>query len=1027
LFGGNPYKQHNSGAYRRRNRRNMALLGVSLLGIIMLGVFVNPFNDNFQQNPQKAVINSEIGYSLGGTPVVVDSSPQGAWPSGVYPTDTFAKQWQRLDSPIKAGRTNRNWTFSAIPGPTFLEPYQNGLRLVQYWDKARMQIEDSSKPSQLTYGSLARELISGKAQLGDNDYISLDASYIPVVGQIQSDNPAPTYAALAGITTLVDGQNKAERQTGLVVTSNLNQAGQSGSGSDGGVATYNIKNSNYIDQTGHNIPSVFWDYLNRSGPVALENDYPTERLFNWTVQFGQPLSEAYWIKALINGSVQDVLIQVYEKQILTYIPSYKADIRVDSVNIGRHYYEWRYPGSGFGIEKPVNNSPNLPLTARLTIGNESIMRTLVVENGHLSRNTLINRLTGQVYADLRPFSNISGFSVRLVGPNNGSFLINGDQFTLNGYSLSTWNNGEKILELKGQLTFLGQPLNLHFYYRAVPGQNFLEKWIGLEPNEKLADWHVRLLSIEDTAVIKQLRPAAPTPEEESLPLLVHTEKTNNVPGGAIFTDVLVHENSNEGLYFFSASPTGGEYATDKRVIMMQEDYQSLAEGFTSGKAVLGIYTGRVDLGFKRFGEYIQNNYSQMAGKRQPVWYSTWYPFTNQINQELLLTQLDKMKELGIYDVLHIDAGWEGGNPLQVNTTRFPQGLKPLADKAAAQNMSLGLWINPFSISYEKYTAYSTFFKSNPAGLIKGLERQVAGRDYTSGPLGVNSDYYFYVRERLIDLVQNYNVRELYWDGADWNIPDASAPGLSEEQQRVERVKGTKRLAALTDELRKIRPDLVIVSWNSTANIHLLGAAEQLQLSDNWSLPLGLSELARQQQFYAATYHLPYYSIWGDWYSLTYKENDDKNLDKPLNVLSYAEMSMIGAGGMNAGASLDLTKISPELRDYLRKLFGWRKKFEEYFQDYQHIFDYPSETQVYGEGHLKDGKGFLLLNNPTTQEMRVTLPLSSSELELDPNRKYKLDDWTNLTTGVLIGQASPDEGVQVTIPPRSVKIIGIDIN
>jgi hypothetical protein len=192
------------------------------------------------------------------------------------------------------------------------------------------------------------------------------------------------------------------------------------------------------------------------------------------------------------------------------------------------------------------------------------------------------------------------------------------------------------------------------------------------------------------------------------------------------------------------------------------------------------------------------------------------------------------------------------------------------------------------------------------------------------------------------------------------------------------------------------------------------------------LPIGTSELARQQQFYAATYHLPYYSIWGDWYSITYRENGDKNLDLPLSTLSYAELSMIGAGGMNAGASLDLNRISPDLQTYLRKLFTWRKRYEPFFRVYQHVFDYPSETGVYGEGHVVNGQGFILLNNPTSEAVQLVIPLSSTELELESGHTYSLSDWSNLTTGKEIGQAKPGEGVSIIVQPRSISIIGIDI-
>jgi hypothetical protein len=1018
---------------RRRKRRNLALLVILITGLLALGVFFNPFLDTTGRYSNRDPLTGQSGYSLGGTPLPLEPAKRGGWPSLSVNSSIFLNDWERLDGPVKSGRVVRGYSYGYQSGPDFLEQYINGpqnMRPVIYWDKARMQLDPTGKI--LSLGALATELISGQVRLGDREYLTLEAPDLPILGAAEPDNPAPTYSTLASVVTLKTGQNSSEKQTGLTVTATLNRQGQVGSGTDEGLGIYGITNTYYAEKTGHNIPGVFWEYLNSMGIINERGQFQTDKLFVWSFQFGQPISEPFWIKAKLDGQVQVVLIQVFENQILYYNPPDGTNpeaVKVEGVDIGRHYYTWRYPGAAFLNDNRAGSVPGTggANSLRLVLGDEGIMRSITLENGRMTRNLLVNRQTGQVYTDTRTPANVSGFMLELDGPNNVEYQISGDSFNLNGYSLPVWEDKRKIIELKGQFPVLGETLELKLYYQLVPGRNYIEKWLKLEPNPRLANLKVRLVSLEDVAVSPKLRPAALTPDNEMVPLQVPVEKTSSVPGRAFQTDVLAHESGDEGLYYFSATPLGGEYYVDNRVVVIQEDYQSLEEGFLSGRAVTGVFRGKVDLGIKRYLEYLDGSYSRMSGKQQPVWYSTWYPFTNNINAGVLMPQLDKTIQLGFYDVFHIDAGWENDFPLQVDTQKFPQGLKPFADKTTAANMSLGLWINPFSNSYERYVNYRGMHKQHPEWHIKGLEKKEEGRDYTSGPFGINTNYYNYVRERLLDLVKNNNVRVLYWDGADWNIPDSQAPGLSEKQRRIEWVKGTKRLMALTDELRQVRPDIVIVAWNSTANVHLLGAVEQLQLSDNWELPLGISELARHKQFFGATYHLPYYAIWGDWYGLTYSGNADKNLELSPDTLKYALTSMIGSGAINSGASLDLTRPLPgDLLTYMQKLYGWRKKFEDYFKVYQHIFDSPSENAVYGEAHVVSGQGFLILNNPTNQELPVALPLNAPELELDPNRSYKLYDWTSLTGGVEIGTTRPGEGVTVKIPPRSVKIIGLEI-
>jgi hypothetical protein len=54
------------------------------------------------------------------------------------------------------------------------------------------------------------------------------------------------------------------------------------------------------------------------------------------------VSEPYWVRARVGGVERDVLVQVYQRRVLTYIPDNPAGWRVEMGNVGRHYYRWRY-------------------------------------------------------------------------------------------------------------------------------------------------------------------------------------------------------------------------------------------------------------------------------------------------------------------------------------------------------------------------------------------------------------------------------------------------------------------------------------------------------------------------------------------------------------------------------------------------------------------------------------------------------------------------------------------------------------
>ena len=82
----------------------------------------------------------------------------------------------RNDQPVASHAVARSWTWGPAPLASGMEPYADapdgsGMRLVQYFDKSRMEINnpngDKSNPFYVTNGLLTVELISGQMQIGD--------------------------------------------------------------------------------------------------------------------------------------------------------------------------------------------------------------------------------------------------------------------------------------------------------------------------------------------------------------------------------------------------------------------------------------------------------------------------------------------------------------------------------------------------------------------------------------------------------------------------------------------------------------------------------------------------------------------------------------------------------------------------------------------------------------------------------------------------------------------------------------------
>ncbi|HEX2910427.1 MAG TPA: endo-1,4-beta-xylanase [Chloroflexia bacterium] len=273
-------------------------------------------------------------------------SCQGAGQAGLR--SRFNPTWDRYDDAVASGRVKRSWMWGPTSYRFVQEPYDEapgGCRTVLYWDKSRMEITNpGGNPADkyyVTNGLLARELVSGQIQVGNNRVVPAPqgAAQIPAAGD-QNNNPnTPTYAAFARVTTL-NNDHLADNRTGATVIETIDRNGNTGT--NGSLGGYNVTLANYATVTHHNIANVFWSFMNSRGPVKVNGQYQDGDAVDWIYSIGLPLSEPYWARVTVGGKEKDVLIQVFERRVLTYTPSNPAGFTVEMGNIGTHYAVWRY-------------------------------------------------------------------------------------------------------------------------------------------------------------------------------------------------------------------------------------------------------------------------------------------------------------------------------------------------------------------------------------------------------------------------------------------------------------------------------------------------------------------------------------------------------------------------------------------------------------------------------------------------------------------------------------------------------------
>lgn len=280
-----------------------------------------------------------------------------------FATSGFQNLWEYSDKKVaESPSPGRGFTWGPASLGVFQEKYVEGLdgqRTVQYYDKSRMELTHANQP--VTNGLLTKELVSGKRQDGDNTFTQLLPSQLQVAGDSNlggGNAIAPVYASFANLVTFMPGQHSAPDRHGQMVDQSVDKAGTVAKAANPPVKlAYGV----YEKTTGHNIPQVFADYENLTGPVWDGNKYVVKKIFtdNPTVNvFGYPIAEAYWTRAILQGHEQAVLVQLFERRVLTYTPANPDPYKVEMGNIGQHYLQWRYGSAHVIVIDPGHGRPD---------------------------------------------------------------------------------------------------------------------------------------------------------------------------------------------------------------------------------------------------------------------------------------------------------------------------------------------------------------------------------------------------------------------------------------------------------------------------------------------------------------------------------------------------------------------------------------------------------------------------------------------------------------------------------------------
>lgn len=301
---------------------------------------------------------------------------------------------QRTDRALQEGRAGAIWVW----GPRVqdnIEDYKEakeGKRSVYYFEKGRLEITDPAKdtadPYYTTSGLLLREMITGKVQLGNDTFIQRESATVPLAGDIPARIPdAPTYASLFNLVSF-DGTWKSDDFTNKAVVLTLKGGGQVTAQPD--LANLGVTYAQYVKETGHNIAKPFVEFFAKRGDVYANGKYSQQQLFDPLYVFGYPISEPYWTNVTLGGTPTQVLVQAFERRLLTYTPGNADQFKVEFGNLGLAYAQWRYKTPVAEIDPAADPAYNYPAESdgfKLFNASNDNMRALtsvkrvVIQNG----------------------------------------------------------------------------------------------------------------------------------------------------------------------------------------------------------------------------------------------------------------------------------------------------------------------------------------------------------------------------------------------------------------------------------------------------------------------------------------------------------------------------------------------------------------------------------------------------------------------------------------------------------------------
>lgn len=367
-------------------------------------------------------------------------------------------------------------------------------------------------------------------------------------------------------------------------------------------------------------------------------------------------------------------------------------------------------------------------------------------------------------------------------------------------------------------------------------------------------------------------------------------------------------------------------------------------------------------------KYMGVRVEQIAHKPLFV-YNTWVPFYRDINETLLFELADAAAQCGIEEFI-IDDGWQNGSgsstagnsgevkmDWEIDTEKFPNGLKPIFDHIKNLGMKPGIWLSVGRLDRNSETV-----QNHPEWTVRDASGRITDLHTGSGgnvTACMGTEWCDYIKDIILHNVKAYGIQYVKLDLAivtSAYVYDSDHTGCYATDHKYHRDHEEsydviyEKCMKMFDDLHEEAPDLFIdCTFETAGKLQLMDYGIAKHAEGNWlanveeESPAGA--LRVRELGWVRSPALPATSL----------VIGNQRLDQPLHLLAYK--SLTGTLPIMLG---DPRKLSREERAEFRAWSSWVKSLEK-----RHgIMSFRQDLPGSGMPRVGGWDGFCRINSET---------------------------------------------------------------